>query len=123
MPFARGYHIEFGGGRGMPGAGDLRRVAAHLWAAATAWSLKRNIRKIYGASVHFAGRGEMIPNDHSYCEIDPDTVDQWGIPVLRFHFKWSQDEILQAKHMQETFEEIITGRRRQGDFDVGRPRR
>jgi hypothetical protein len=50
----------------------------------------------------------MIPNEDSYCEIDPDTVDQWGIPVLRFHFKWSQDEILQAKHMQDTFQEIIT---------------
>ena len=23
MPFARGYHIEIGGGRGMPGAGAL----------------------------------------------------------------------------------------------------
>ena len=34
-------------------------------------------------------------------------VDQWGIPVLRFHFKWSQDEILQAKHMQETFQQMI----------------
>ena len=66
-------------------------------------NLKRDIRKIYGASVYFAGRGEMIPNDESYCEIDPVTVDQWGIPVLRFHFKWSQDEILQAKHMQDTF--------------------
>jgi choline dehydrogenase-like flavoprotein len=58
--------------------------------------------------VHFAGRGEMIPNEDSYCEIDPVTVDRWGIPVLRFHFKWSQDEILQAKHMQNTFEELIT---------------
>ena len=28
--------------------------------------------------------------------------------MLRFHFKWSQDEILQAKHMQDTFKEIIT---------------
>ena len=69
--------------------------------------LKRDLRKIYGADVHFAGRGEMIPNEDSYCEIDPNVVDQWGIPVLRFHFKWSQDEILQAKHMQETFQEII----------------
>ena len=34
-------------------------------------------------------------------------VDQWGIPVLRFHFKFSDDEINQAKHMQATFEEII----------------
>ena len=51
----------------------------------------------------------MIPNADSYCEIDPVTVDQWGIPVLRFHFKWSQDEILQARHMQETFQQIIEG--------------
>ena len=49
----------------------------------------------------------MIPNEDSYCEIDPNVVDQWGIPVLRFHFKWSQDELLQAKHMQETFQQII----------------
>jgi len=27
--------------------------------------------------------------------------------VLRFHYKWSDQEVKQAKHMQETFEEII----------------
>jgi choline dehydrogenase-like flavoprotein len=106
MPFSRGYHIELGGGRGMPGAGIFG--GSHtLLGGGYGKNLKRDIRKIYGASVHFAGRGEMIPNDQSYCEIDPVTVDQWGIPVLRFHFKWSQDEILQAKHMQDTFREII----------------
>jgi choline dehydrogenase-like flavoprotein len=71
--------------------------------------LKKNLRKIYGCGIGFAGRGEMIPNDDSYCEIDPSVVDKWGIPVLRFHFKWSQDEVLQAKHMQETFQAIIEG--------------
>lgn len=49
----------------------------------------------------------MIPNPDSYCEIDPDTVDQWGIPVLRFHFKWSENEIKMAKDMQETFRAIV----------------
>ncbi|MBX5495698.1 MAG: GMC family oxidoreductase, partial [Bryobacteraceae bacterium] len=44
---------------------------------------------------------------HSYCEIDPDVVDQWGIPVLRFHFKWSDYERAQVKHMEQTFTEII----------------
>ncbi len=68
---------------------------------------KRSARKLYGATVSFACRGEMIPNDDCYCEIDKNTVDQWGIPVLRFHWKWSQDEILMAKHSQETFREII----------------
>ena len=106
MPFARGYHIEFGGGRGLPEAGELGGSDRILGGGYGA-DLKRNLRKIYGAEVYFSGRGEMIPNEDSYCEIDPDTVDQWGIPVLRFHFKWSQDEILQARHMQETFQEII----------------
>ena len=55
--------------------------------------LKNDYRRLYGATVNFAGRGEMIPNKDSYCEIDPTVVDKWGIPVLRFHFKWSDYEI------------------------------
>jgi choline dehydrogenase-like flavoprotein len=34
-------------------------------------------------------------------------VDKYGIPVLRFNYKWSDYEVKQAKHMQDTFEEII----------------
>jgi choline dehydrogenase-like flavoprotein len=34
-------------------------------------------------------------------------VDEWGIPVLRFHFKWSEYELRQAKDMQETFRAIV----------------
>ena len=106
LPFARGYHIEIGGGRDMPGAGVLGG-SERILGGGYGVDLKRNLRKIYGANIDFAGRGEMIPNENSYCEIDPNVVDKWGIPVLRFHFKWSDDEILQAKHMQETFQEII----------------
>jgi len=107
MPFARGYHIELGGGRSIPGSGALGGYATRYLGGGYGVELKQNLRKLYGCEVHFSGRGEMIPNDDSYCEIDPHVVDQWGIPVLRFNFKWSQDEILQAKHMQETFTQII----------------
>jgi choline dehydrogenase-like flavoprotein len=106
MPFARGYHIEIGGGRNQPGAGALGGYSNRL-GGGYGPDLKKNLRKLYGSDVHFSGRGEMIPNEDSYCEIDPNVIDQWGIPVLRFHFKWSQDERLQAKHMQETFQQII----------------
>ncbi len=106
MPFARGYHIEVGGGHGMPGAGASGGSTRFL-GGGYGTEFKTDLRKLYGASVHFAGRGEMIPNEDSYCELDPTVVDKWGIPVLRFHFKWSQDEILQAKHMQDTFQQII----------------
>jgi choline dehydrogenase-like flavoprotein len=107
MPFARGYHIEIGGGRGLPGANALGNYPQKWLGGGYGVEMKQNLRKLYGCEVHFSGRGEMIPNDDSYCSIDPNVVDQWGIPVLRFNFKWSQDEILQAKHMQETFQEII----------------
>jgi choline dehydrogenase-like flavoprotein len=107
LPFARGYHIELGGGRHLPGAGALGGYASHLLDGGYGPEFKRDMRRLYGGDIHLAGRGEMIPNEHSYCEIDPDVVDQWGIPVLRFHFKWSEDELLQARHMQETFKEII----------------
>ncbi len=40
-------------------------------------------------------------------EIDPKAKDQWGIPVLRFHWKWSDNELRQAAHMHRTFQQII----------------
>lgn len=54
-----------------------------------------------------AGRGESIPRKDNYCEIDPNTVDKFGIPVLRFNYKWSSEEQKQAQHMNDTFEEVI----------------
>ena len=74
---------------------------------ATASRLKQQIRERYGTYVHLAGRGEQIPNEHTYCDIDPEVVDQWGIPVLRFHFDWTENELKQARHMHETFKAIL----------------
>ncbi|MEO8053226.1 MAG: GMC oxidoreductase, partial [Acidobacteriota bacterium] len=103
--FPRGYHIELGGGFGMPQIGSFRNVAAN--AEGYGPKLKDDIRRYYGSQVHFSGRGEMIPNEHSFCEIDPVQVDQWGIPVLRFHFKWSDNELKMVRHMHNTFKDLI----------------
>jgi choline dehydrogenase-like flavoprotein len=118
LDFARGYHIEYGGGMNMPGYGfgsglekingkypgrDGKQKAAGGYGA----SLKDDYRYFYGATVGMAGRGEAIAREDNYCEIDPHTVDKYGIPVLRFHYKWSEHEVKQAKHMKETFKELI----------------
>jgi choline dehydrogenase-like flavoprotein len=108
LDFPRGYHIEFGGGRrGAPGFGMLGGIQRFNGSGGYGKQLKDDYRKYYGSTINFAGRGEMIPNDDTYCEIDPHVVDTYGIPVLRFHSKFSDHEVLQAKHMQETFREII----------------
>src|SRR3984957_493862 len=103
--FPRGYHIEFGGGREMPGVGEFDDLLHEEEGYGT--SLKKRARQVYGTGIGMAGRGEMIPNSDTYCEIDRNVVDKWGIPVLRFHFKWSEYEVRQAKDMQETFRAII----------------
>jgi choline dehydrogenase-like flavoprotein len=103
--FPRGYHIEFGGGRDMPGVGMFSRLCYDQEGYGA--QLKGTARRMYGTTIGFGGRGEMIPNADTYCEIDRDTVDEWGIPVLRFHFKWSEYELRQAKDMQETFRAIV----------------
>jgi choline dehydrogenase-like flavoprotein len=105
LNFPRGYHIEVGGGYGMPGinsfAGIVNRTEGY------GLRLKQAIREEYGASIGLSGRGEMIPNEQSFCEIDPDVVDRWGIPVLRFHWAWSDHELNQVRHMQQTFRAIL----------------
>jgi len=103
--FLRGYHIEFYGGRFMPGVGDFDDLCEQYEGYGA--SLKQKCRAMYGTVIGFGGRGEMIPNERSYCEIDPDLVDQWGIPVLRFHWQWGDNEIRMARDMQETFRSII----------------
>jgi choline dehydrogenase-like flavoprotein len=103
--FPRGYHIEMGGGRDMPGAGMFNNVCEEFEGYGA--GLKQTCRKRYGTSIYFSGRGEMVPNPDTYCEIDPTIVDQFGIPVLKFHFKWSDYELRQAKDMQDTFKSIV----------------
>jgi choline dehydrogenase-like flavoprotein len=107
LDFPRGYHIEVWGGRGVPSYGFMGGIQRFPGGGGYGPALKEQYRHYYGSMVGFSGRGEMIPNDDCYCEIDPDTVDRWGIPVLRFHWKWSDHEIKQVKHMQDTFEALI----------------
>jgi len=118
LDFPRGYHIEYWGGMGMPAYGFGMGMHASnglypyangqkLPAGGYGSRLREDVRRFYGAYVGMAGRGEPIPLESNYCEIDPGKVDKYGIPTLRFHYKWSEHEIKQAKHMQDTFEEMI----------------
>jgi len=117
LDFPRGYHIEYWGGMSMPSYGfgwDIQNnngkylvKGQQKEAGGYGKSLKEDYRFFYGAGVGMAGRGEAIPREDNYCEIDPNVVDRYGIPVLKFNVKWSDYEVKQAKHMKETFREIM----------------
>lgn len=117
LDFPRGYHIEYWGGMSQPAYGfgfgmqglngqyevNGKKKDAGGYGA----SLKEDHRFFYGAGVGMAGRGEAVPTRDNLCAIDPDVVDKYGIPVLKFNVKWSDYEVNQAKHMKETFREIM----------------
>lgn len=118
LDFPRGYHIEYGGGMGMPGygfGGGMHNMNGMVpdrdgkpkEAGGFGALLKDDYRRFYGVGFGMAGRGTAIAREDNYCEIDPDVVDKYGIPVLRFHYKWSDAEVKQAKHMQDTFQSIM----------------
>jgi choline dehydrogenase-like flavoprotein len=107
LDFPRGYHIEVWGGLAPPSYGFMGGIQRYPDAGGYGRKLKDDYRRFYGSTIGFSGRGEQIPNDDCYCELDPTVVDQWGIPVLRFHWKWTDHEHNQVKHMQETFRALI----------------
>ena len=111
LDFPRGYHIEIGRSFTMPEYGfgynpnELNRFFG-VKVGGYGDKLREDVKKYYGSTIGLSGRGEAIPRKDNYCEIDPDTKDKWGIPVLKFRYKWSDYEIKQVKHMHDTFEEL-----------------
>ena len=111
LDFPRGYHIEIDRSFTMPEYGfgynpnELNRFFG-VKVGGYGDKLREDVKKYYGSTIGLSGRGEAIPRKDNYCEIDPDTKDKWGIPVLKFRYKWSDYEIKQVKHMHDTFEEL-----------------
>lgn len=105
LDFPRGYHYELDAdGRAQP---SMSMGGIADYAGGYGRQLKEDMRRYYGSFMSFVCRGEMIPNEHSYCELDPGTKDRFGIPTLRFHFKWSRHELEMVRHFQQTTREII----------------
>lgn len=105
LDFPRGYHIEPRGGRRMPTVSIGGYIAKDdkLYGK----TLHDYIKSKYGSYLFLTGEGEMIPNEDCYCELDTNIKDPWGIPVLKFHWKWGKYEREQVAHMHSTFNEVF----------------
>jgi choline dehydrogenase-like flavoprotein len=43
------------------------------------------------------GFGECLPSHNNYAELDHQTLDAWGIPSLKFHCQWSENELAMSR--------------------------
>jgi len=102
LKFSRGYHFELDTGFKAPGSYYPPKLQGY------GSEIKRQSKQNYGSHVGLSLRGEMVPNEHCYMEIDNEVKDKWGIPVARFHWKWSEQELNQIAHGLETARDILT---------------
>lgn len=109
LGFPGGYHLEFTTGRQMPSLTTLNGIETRLGHEGVLFGakLKEEARRYYGCHLGFGAQGTMLPNDGSFCELDPELKDQWGIPVLRFHWKWTDFELNQARHQQQHIRDLL----------------
>ncbi|MDJ0921669.1 MAG: GMC family oxidoreductase [Henriciella sp.] len=99
LDFMRGCHLEFWGGRLQPGVGDGAMLAGLSGKIGS--GLHDDIRRLYGSTVYISVNGEMIPNDGSYCELDPEVKDRWGLPVLRFNWRHDAHDYATASYQKQ----------------------
>jgi choline dehydrogenase-like flavoprotein len=68
---------------------------------------KKKVRDYAGAFISMGGFGEVLPRYESYVDIDPNAKDKWGVPVLRFHYKFGDNEKEMAKDMAGSAREMF----------------
>jgi len=93
--FLRGYGYQGGGAVGFrfgaPGFGDAYKA-----------SVREGV-----TTLNLGAFGEWLPRFENYVEIDPSTVDVYGIPVLRIHMTLGENEKAMIPDMAESAAEML----------------
>lgn len=98
--FIRGYQIFPSGG--IP---EFTLVGKQLPGYGAEW--KKHVRDYYTAGASVLFQGEVLPYRDNRIEIDEKLKDDAGIPGVRFHYRWRENEHAMFADMMEVGEEIL----------------
>jgi choline dehydrogenase-like flavoprotein len=98
-PFLRGY--------GFQGSGYRERWEHGIDVPGFGADFKHSLRNWGPWRLSFYGFGECLPNPANHVELDPELRDRWGIPALRIHMKWGENERALLKDMAATAAEML----------------
>ena len=98
--FIRGYGFEGGSGTQMFPANALETPGFGQ-------GYKKTVRDYAGAFIEMGAFGEVLARYENYVDLDPGVKDKWGIPVLRFHYKFGDNEKKMAEDMAESAKEMF----------------
>lgn len=100
-------HPDFLRGYGFQGGAWRQGWDRGLRAPGLGAELKQTLRQPGRWMMSFGGFGECLPRYDNRVDLDPQATDAWGIPLLRVHCTWGDNELALRRDIQETAAEML----------------
>jgi choline dehydrogenase-like flavoprotein len=97
--FLRGYGFQGGGHRDGWNRGIIQ--------AGFGADFKKTLSQPGPWHFSFFGFGECLPNHNNYLEVDRERLDAWGIPTLKIHCAYGENELALRKDMAVAGAEML----------------
>ncbi|MBV8808198.1 MAG: GMC family oxidoreductase [Acidobacteriaceae bacterium] len=97
--FLRGYRFDGGASQ------QLYEQAFMLPGFGSGW--RDRVRREIPYYFSIEAQGECLPRFDNYVELDPEVKDAWGIPVLRIHASYGENERKMAKAMRADIGSVL----------------
>jgi choline dehydrogenase-like flavoprotein len=68
---------------------------------------KKTVRDFSGAFISMGGFGEVLARYENHVALDPVRKDKWGVPVLRFNYKFGDNEKKMCEDMANAAQEMF----------------
>ena len=70
-------------------------------------ALKAQLQKPGKWIISLGGRGEVLPYYENKISLDHQNLDQWGLPLVKVHFEYGENELAMMEHMTKSSEELL----------------
>ena len=101
-------HPGFLRGYGFQGECDRQDWDRGAVSPAFGAEFKRSISRPGPWQFAFSGYGECLPNHKNFVELDTEKADAWGIPVLKIHCAFGENEFALRKDMSIAAAEMLS---------------
>jgi choline dehydrogenase-like flavoprotein len=116
-------HPNFLRGYGFQGGADRQGWERGIGMAGFGAEFKQILSAPGAWEMGFGGFGECLPRRENFVELDPEKKDAWGIPALKIHCAWGDNERALLKDMAITAAEMLAaaGAKNIETFDENSP--
>ena len=98
---------EFLRGYGFQGGAYREGWERGVWQTGFGADLKKSLSRPGPWRFSLYGFGECLPNHNNFVELDKQTVDAWGIPTLKIHCSWGENEFALRRDMAMAAAEML----------------